>query len=453
MEWRDRLGSKLVPLEKAVACVKSGDTVAVAPYSCTPHTLCRGLSEYATRAGLERVRIDHPASGVSWTQPEHAGVFELHDNYATPPNRSAAHAGEMEYLPVGIWKSYELPPGFTSEPDVFLVPVSPPDANGFCSFGPGVWLSGTLSRHAKLVIAEVQPDFIRTYGENYVHMSEIDWFVEGEIPTGSVPVPEPSDEEVEAVETICTLVGADLVNDGDTLQMGVGTVSASLGRFLDFRNDLGIQTELITSGIVDLVRKGVVTGRRKTLHPYKVVGSALVALDREEMLAIHENPVFELYDFGYTDDLRRLIQQENFVAVNNALVIDLTGQVSAEAFDHRMYTGVGGQTVFMIAGAYSPGGKSVSVLPSSSVTNAGKGPRVTRIVSTLSPGTPVTVPRTYVDYVVTEHGIAELRGKTVRERAQALVSIAHPDFRDELSAQAVELYGTSGGPRNGVATQ
>jgi 4-hydroxybutyrate CoA-transferase len=346
----------------------------------------------------------------------------------------------MEYLPVGIWKSYELPAGFESHPDVFLVPVSPPDDKGYCSFGPGVWLSGTLTRNAKLVIAEIQPDFIRTFGENYVHLSQIDWLVEGEIPTGTVPTPPPSDEEVETVAAICTQVAVELINDGDTLQMGVGTVSASLAHFLDFRNDLGIQTELITGGTVDLVKKGVVTGRHKTLHPHKVVGAALVALDRAEMLEIHENPVFELYDFGYTDDLRRLIQQENFVAVNNALVVDLTGQVSAEALDHRPYTGVGGQTVFMLAGAYSPGGKSISVLPSSSVPSA-TGKRVTRILPTLTPGTPVTVPRTYVDYVVTEHGIATLRGKTMSERARELVAISHPDFRDELATQARALYG------------
>lgn len=440
MNWRERCGGKLIPLERAVQHVKSGDSVSVAPYTCTPYTLCRGLSDYARKGGLKNVRIDHPASLVSWTEPEHDGVFELHDNYATAPNRAACHEGRMEYLPVGIWESYGVPPGFEQEPDVFLVPVSPPDDKGYCSFGPGVWLSGTTARNARLVIAEVQSDFIRTYGENYIHVDEIDWFVEGEVATGSLPTPPPSQEVVSAVEAICTQVAVELVNDGDTLQMGVGTVSASLGRFLDFRNDLGVQTELITGGIVDLVRKGVVNGRYKTLHPYKVVGSALVALDGEEMLAIHENPVFELYDFGYTDDLRRLIQQKNFVAVNNALVVDLTGQVSAEAFDHTMYTGVGGQTVFMIAGAYSPGGKSVSVLPSSSVPSS-TGARVSRIVPALAPGTPVTVPRTYVDYVVTEHGIATLRGRTVRERARALVEVAHPDFRDELADRARELYG------------
>jgi len=346
----------------------------------------------------------------------------------------------MEYLPVGIWKTYEMPPGFEPEPDFFLVPVSPPDDLGYCSFGPGVWLSGTMCRNAKTVIAEIQPDFIRTYGENYVHVDQIDLFVEGQIPTGSAPTPPHSEEEVSQVEVICSLVAAELINDRDTIQIGVGTVSASLGNYLDFKNDLGVQTELITGGIVDLVNKGVVTGKYKSLHPHKVVGSAVVALDRAELEQIHMNPVFELYDFGYTDDLRRLIQQENFVAVNNALVIDLTGQVSAEAVNHQPYTGVGGQTVFMLAGAYSKGGRSVSVVPSSSVPTA-TGQRVTRIVPTLDAGAPVTVPRTYVDYVVTEYGIATLRGKTVRERARELCAVAHPDFRPELEAQAQKLYG------------
>ncbi len=440
MDWRDRVREKLVTPAQAVTRIKSGNTIGVAPFTSTPQTLCAALREYGRSGALQSVRVDHPASGAPWTEPWMKGVFELRDNYATPANRAGCHAGEMEYLPVGIWKSHEIPPGFEAEPDVFLVPVSPPDAKGYSSFGPGVWLSGTISKRAKLVIAEVQPDFIRTGGENYIHADEIDVFCEGSVPTGPAPAAPPRAEEVEAVEVICTLVASALVNDGDTLQMGVGTVSASLGPYLEHKNDLGVQTELVTGGIAELVRRGVVTGARKTLHRYKVVGSALVQMGREELLAIHENPVFELYDFGYTDDLRRLIQQDHFVAVNNALVVDLTGQVCAESFDHRMYTGVGGQTVFMIAGAYSPGGKSVSVLPSSSVPT-GTNQRVSRIVPVLAPGTPVTVPRTYVDFVVTEHGIAELRGKTVKQRARALIEIAHPDFRPDLAKQARALYG------------
>jgi len=398
------------------------------------------LIERGRKGGLENVQVHHLASAVCWTEPELRGVFRLRDNYATPANRAACHAGESDYLPIGLFRSHELPDGVAQHADVFLVPVSPPDAAGYCSFGPGVWMSPTMVRSAKLVIAEVQEDFIRTGGENFVHVDEIDWFVEGEAPVGAAQAVPLSDEEVSQVEAICTTVAVDLVNDGDTLQMGVGTVSASLGQFLDFRNDLGIQTELVTGGITDLVENGNVTGLRKQIHRGKVVGSAFVSMPRDEMLRVHDNPVFELYDFGYTDDLRRLIQLDNFVTVNNAMVVDLTGQVSAEAFDHRPYTGVGGQTVFMLAGAYSPGGKSVSVVPSSSIPSTGDRQRVTRIVPTLAPGTPVTVPRTYVDFVVTEFGAAELRGKTVQERARALCEIAHPDFRDSLRDQAKVLY-------------
>ncbi len=438
-DWRSRLGPKLVSLERAVSQVQSGMTVGASPFTCSPMTLGHGLIERARKGGLENIRVDHLASAIPWTTPEVQHVFRLRDSYATPANREACHNGETDYLPIGLYREYELPDGVAQEADAFLVPVSPPNELGYCSFGPGVWMSPLSVERSHMVIAEVHEGFIRTGGENYVHMDQIDWFVEGQAPVGTPIMPPPSDEEVEQVEAICTQVAVELINDGDTLQTGVGTVSASLGHFLDFKNDLGIQTELIAGGMADLVAAGNVTGARKSLHRGKVVGSAFVSLPPEEMAKVDNNPTFELYDFGYTDDLRRLIQQENFVAVNNAMVVDLTGQVSAEAFDHRPYTGVGGQTVFMIAGAYSPGGKSISVVPSSSVPG-GTGTRVTRIVPTLAPATPVTVPRTYVDFVVTEFGIAQMRGKTVQERARALCDIAHPDFRDMLRDEARRMY-------------
>ncbi len=441
MNWRDLCGNKLISSEEAVQNIQSGDTVAVAPYSTTPFTLCNALVDSAKKRGLKGIQIEHLASLAPWTTPDLEGIFRLRDVMATPPNRAACQSGDMDYLPVGLWKSHELPAGISGNPDVFLLPVSPPDRHGYCSYGTGVWVSPPLVRGAAIVIAEVREDFIRTHGENHVHVNEIDFFVESnKQATPGIVEPPLSDEEISQVEAICTQVATELINDGDTLQMGTGTVSASLGHFLDFRNDLGIQSELITGGIANLVKSGVVTGARKSLHPYKVVGSAIVALDQEELEEINNNPAFELYDFGHTDDLRLLITQDNFVAVNNAMVVDLTGQVSAEAYDHRIFTGVGGQTVFMVAGAYSPSGKSVSVVPSSSLLST-SGERVTRIVPTLAPGTPVTVPRTYVDYVVTEFGIAELKGKTVVERAHLLCDIAHPDFSDELRSQASELYG------------
>ncbi len=437
--WRDQCRDKLVSPAQAVTRIVPGHRVMVAPFTCTPHTLCRALIDRLRSGELRDIRIDHPAALAPWCEPEVLAAIELHDNYATPLNRTSVHAGKVEYLPVGIWKTDTVPDGFTADPDVFLVPVSPPDANGWCSFGPGVWLSGTLCRNAALVIAEVREEFIRTGGENFVHIDRLDVVVEAEASSGAIAAPPLSDEEVAAVEVICTLVAAELVNDGDTVQMGVGTVSASLGMYLEHKNDLGVQTELITGGIVDLVERGVITGNRKTIHKRKVVGSACVALAAEELARIGNNPAFELYDFGYTDDLRRLIQIDNFVTVNNALQVDLTGQVTAESLGHQMFTGVGGQTVFMIAGAYSNGGRSVSVTPSSSVPTA-TGQRISRIVPTLDPGAAVTVPRTYVDHVVTEHGIATLRGKTIKERVHALLEITHPDFRDELTAEATRLY-------------
>jgi acyl-CoA hydrolase len=440
MDWHARLGSKLVSLEEAIAHVRTGATVGIAPFTTTPATLCGGLAAAARAGRVSHLQIQHLAALFPWTEPALQGRVRLLDNYATPANRAACHRGEMDYLPIGLWRSHALPDGVRPDPDVFFVPVSPPDAAGFCSFGTGVWMSPLLVAGAKCVVAEVQEDFIRTGGENFVHVDQIDWFVEGRAPVPTPPPAARSDEEVAQVEAICTTVAVELVNDGDTLQMGVGSVSASLGHFLDFRNDLGIQTELITGGIAELVRRGNVTGARKEIHKGKVVGSALVSMPAEELAAIDGNPDFELYDFGYTDDLRRLIQLDPFVTVNNALVVDLTGQVSAEAFDHRPYTGVGGQTVFMLAGAYSPNGKSVSVLPSSSVPSDG-GARITRIIPTLAPGTPVTVPRTYVDFVVTEFGAAELRGKTLQQRARALCEIAHPEFRDSLQDDAKRLYG------------
>jgi 4-hydroxybutyrate CoA-transferase len=440
MNWRDQCRGKLVAIDDAVKRIRSGDTVGVAPFSCTPHTLCRALIDRILSGELRGIRIDHPASLSPWCEPGVLDAIDLHDNYATPLNRSAVHAGAVEYLPIGLWETYTVPPGFTGDPDVYLVPVSPPNAHGYCSFGPGVWLSGTLTRHARLVIAEIHEDFIWTQGENYVRLDDLDVVVEADAPTGTQPRPQLTEEEITAVEVICTLVAAELVNNGDTVQMGVGTVSASLGMYLDGKEDLGVQTELITGGIVDLVERGNVTGNRKSIHRGKVVGSALVALPPEELARIDCNPVFELYDFGYTDDLRRLLQVERFVTVNNALQVDLTGQVSGESIGHQMYTGVGGQTVFMIAGAYSPGGKSVSVTPSSSVLTA-TGQRVSRIVPVLPPGGVVTVPRTYVDHVVTEHGIAMLRGRTIKERVRELIGVAHPDFRAELEDEAHRLYG------------
>lgn len=436
MGWQSLAGEKLVTPREAVAGIAPGQHVNVAPFTTTPFTLCQAL--YDRRSELTDLRVDHPAGLFSWVRAGEPSPFLVRDNYATPMNREMVNSGLVDYLPVGRWREDEFPAGFDGQIDAFLVPLSPPNEHGYCSFGPGVWLSRRIALAATKVIAEVHENFIRTGGDNFLHISDVDVFCVGEQPTGNLPIPPRTEEETFVTEVICTLVASELVHDRDTVQIGVGTVSAALGMYLGEKHDLGVQTELITGGIAQLVQDGVVTGKYKTFHREKVVGSACVALPEEDLRLIDGNPAFELYDFGYTDDVRMLIRQQNLVAVNNALMVDLTGQVASESIGSRIWTGVGGQTAFMIAAQYSPGGRSVIVLPSSHLV---QGERRTRIVGALPEGSLVTVPRTLVDYVVTEHGIATLRGKTVRERIGELLSVAHPDFQGELRSEAKRLYG------------
>lgn len=436
MNWRDAVRDKLMSPEEAVSVIRPEHQMSVAPFTCTPFTLCRAL--YKRRQELRGLRMDHPAGLFPWAQDGEEPAFKVMTVYATPADRSLINRGLVEYLPVATWQGDPLPWGYIQRPDVYLVAVSPPDKNGYCSFGPGVWFSRNLCRLSKTVIAEVHEDFIRTGGENFVHISQIDRLCEAEQATGTLPIPPRSEEETYITEVICTLVATELVRDRDTVQIGIGTVSSAMGLYLRDKHDLGIQTEIITGGVTELVRDGVVTGKYKTLHREKVIGSALVAIPPEEMALIDGNPAFELWDFGYVNDVRMLVQHDNLVAINNALMVDLTGQVASESIGPQIWTGVGGQTAFMIAAQYSRGGRSISVLPSSHMVG---GERRTRIVPLLPEGALVTVPRTFVDYVVTEQGIASLRGKTVRQRVGEMISVAHPDFRPELREAAQRLYG------------
>lgn len=417
--------------------IGNGATVAVAPFQATPYGLCEAL---ATRlSALSDVQIYHPVSLFPWFEAARSG-FSLHTWFAQPGERDRVNAGEVEYLPYARWQEGELPVNYAESPDFYLVSVSPPDRHGYCSFGSGVWFSPAMVRAARTVIAEVHEGFIRTGGQNHVHISQIDLFTEAHDRPRRVVLSRRKESEVPIVEVICTLVASELVRDGDTLQIGVGTVSAALAPYLGDKTDLGVHTELITGGIADLVQRGVITGRRKTYHPGKVVGAALAAMPREERTLIDGNPAFELYEFSYVDDIRIITQHDNMVAINNAILVDLTGQVAADGIGTQVWAGTGGQTAFAIGSSYSSGGRSIIVLPSSHDLD---GKLVSRIVPTLPAGTLVTVPRTFVDYVVTEYGIATLRGKTVRERISGLIAISHPDFKSELTNEAGRLYGAS----------
>jgi 4-hydroxybutyrate CoA-transferase len=325
-------------------------------------------------------------------------------------------------------------------PDILLTEVSPPDEHGFCSFGASLWNKRREIKEAKLVIAEVNPNLIRTYGDNYVHVSEIDYFVE-HIPSGGAPgmgtlagrmpkEPEPY------VKRIAENV-SQLIKDGDTIQIGVGRTTEPLVRLglFDGKHDLGFHSQATPPGVISLVKEGVITGKYKTLHPGKVVVTSIGGSTREEMQWVDNNPLFLLVDVTYLEDIRVIAAHDNMVAINNALAIDLMGQVAAETIGRRVLSVAGGQIPFVIGAWLSKGGRSITVLPSTA-----QGGTVSRIVPTLPPGTAVTIQRNCVDYVVTEYGIAHLRGKSARQRANELISIAHPDFRAELRKEAEKLF-------------
>jgi len=433
MDWREICGKKLVSATEAVKAVKPGDTVQVNWLHGTPFALCEALLE--RKDELREVKVCHIAPSFNWDRPGVEDAFKLQTAYLGVPLRPAMARGKVEFIPVAYYRHRELPPGIQC--DVYFTSVSPPDRQGYCSFGTSLFMSKTMAAAARVVVAEVHEDFIHTAGENLIHVSEIDYLVEATGPSFTLPPTPRSEEEVMATEVICTLVANELIHDGDTVQIGLGSVSSPLGMYLGNKNDLGIQTEVVPGGVANLVKAGVVTGKYKSWHPGKVVASGFIGALPEELSIIDNNPTFELYDFTYTDDLRYLVQQKNFIAVNNGLAVDLTGQTCSESLGPHMFTGVGGQTVFAIAAAYAETGRSIIVTPSSSMV---QGKRVSRIVPMLAEGSVVTAQRAFVDYVVTEYGIAHLKGKSIKQRAGALIDIAHPEFREILRSEAKRLY-------------
>ena len=328
--------------------------------SC-PEGLAKAL--YARHPELTDVSIYHYVAPFVWAAPETAGHFRLITCFTTPADRNQVHAGTADYQPIGNFRESYIKE--ILDLDAVMVKTSAPDAQGYMSFGASLWINRTACDMAPKIICEVDERLIRTYGENHIHISEVAALVEHETSDDrALPIPPRADEVVEAAEVICTLVASELIHDGDTLQIGLGDVTSAMAMYLDDKHDLGIQTELIPGGVVDLVEKGVVTGKRKQIAPGKVVGSAFAALPREELAGADMNPKYELWDFCNTDDLRVLVREENFVAINNALQIDLTGQITAETLNGRVYSGPGGQTVFAIAASWCEGGaRSSPCLP------------------------------------------------------------------------------------------
>ena len=420
----------MATMEEAFAPLTSGARVYVQGGAATPTALLEGLVRRASAlTGVTTVslHLEGPAPHVT---PEMEGHIRHNALFIGANVREAVQAGRADFTPVFLSDIPRLFRDGTLPIDVALVQVSPPDAGGFCSLGVSVDVARTAVEAAHHVIAAVNPRMPRTLGDTSVHRSRFDAVVEVDAPVHEVPPPAPSAE----TEAIGAYV-AGLVEDGATLQLGIGAVPEAVLRSLHHHRDLGIHTEMFSDGVVDLVERGVVTGARKRLHVGRIVSSFVMGTRRLYDF-VHENPMVEMHPSHYTNDPVVIAQHEEMVAVNSAIEVDLTGQVCADSIGPKFYSGIGGQVDFIRGAAHARRGRPVIAMTATAL-----GGRASRIVSRLAHGAGVVTTRGDVHFVVTEFGVAALHGRTVRERAQNLVRVAAPAFRERLCREAFEVYG------------
>ncbi len=412
--------------DAAVSVVADGMRVLVGSGAAAPVTL---IAAFCTRAlGLRNVEACQllTLGDAPYASPAFAGHVRHNAFFIGPNTRQAVAEGRADFTPVFLSEIAALLRG-PLPIDVALVQVSPPDAHGYCSLGVSVDIVKPGIDCAKVVLAEVNPRMPRTHGDAFVHVSRIDRLVEVD---HSLPELEP-----EPITDIARSIGehvAGLIQDGDTLQLGIGAIPNAVLAALVNHRDLGIHTEMFSDGVVDLVAKGVITNARKTLHRGKLVTSFVMGTKRVYDF-VHDNPALEMHPSHYVNDPFVIAKNHGMVAINSALAVDLTGQVCADSLGPSFYSGVGGQVDFFRGAARSDGGHPIVALPATA-----KGGAVSRIAVELPLGSGVTTSRSDVHYVVTEFGVATLHGKTIRERVHALVGVAHPAFREDLLAGARE---------------
>jgi 4-hydroxybutyrate CoA-transferase len=440
MNWSEEYQRKRMSAAQALEAVNSGARIWIQSGCGTPSVLVDAL--VARSHALRDVEIIHMKTlgAADYTRPEYAGHFRHRGLFLGENVREAVCNGRADYTPIflseieGLFESGALPL------DVVLMQVSPPDAHGFVSLGTTVDCTLTLVRYAKIVIAEVNRQMPRTHGETNVHISRISAIVESDRQLLEL--------EAEPLTETHMRVGrnvASLIPDGATLQTGIGGIAEAVLHCLDDKHDLGIHTELVPDGVVDLMEAGIINGERKTLHRGKAV-VAFVLGSQRLFDFVHENPSFEFRPISYTNDPFVVAQNERMVAINGALQVDLTGQVCADSIGTRPYSGFGGQIDFIRGAARSKGGLPIIALPSTA-----RGGTVSRIAPVLEPGAGVVTSRADVHYVVTEHGIAYLHGRTLRERAEALIAIADPRFQAELEDFAVRAHYLERKPERALA--
>ena len=426
MQWHELYRRRVTTAEEAVKAIRPGDHLWIHGGCNNPEEL---ISAMVARAGeLSNVTVIHILTfgRADYAEPRYEGIFRHRALFTGPNVRQAVNEGRADFVPVHLSQIPRLITSRLLPVDVALVHISPPDEHGFCSFGVGVECTKAAAEAARTVIALVNKQMPRALGDAFIHVSKLTHVVEIDRPVLELP-------QAPEIGPVARAIGqhiAELIEDGSTLQMGIGEIPDAVLLFLKEKRHLGIHTEMFSDGLVTLVESGVVTNERKTLHRGKTIASFVLGSKRTFDF-LDNNPFVEFHPSDYVNNPFIIAQNAKMVAINSALAVDLTGQVCADSLGTSIYSGFGGQVDFIRGAAASEGGKPIIALPSTA-----KGGTVSRIVDTLAPGSGVVTTRADVHYVVTEYGVASLFGKSLRERALELIAVAHPDFRDELRAAA-----------------
>ena len=428
MTWRTWYKEHLFTPAQAVQQIKSGQRVVVAHACGEPSIILDAL--VASAAQYENVEIIHMVAmgKAAYCQPQYDKNFHHNAFFLGGSTRAAAAEGRVDFTPV----YFSEIPGLLREdlrPNVTLLQCSPPDAHGYVSLGVSVDYTKPAAEASDLVIAQVNQNMPRTLGDSFLHVTQIGCLVEADTPVIELAPPKIGDVERAIGENV-----ASLVRDGDTLQLGIGAIPDAVLLFLKEKNDLGIHTEMFSDGVVELVEAGVITNKAKTLHRGQSVATFLMGT-RRLYDYVNNNPAVAMYPVDYVNDPYVIGQNDNLVSINSCVQVDIMGQVVSTSAGLRQISGVGGQVDFVRGANLSKGGRAIMAMPSTT----GKG-KISKIVPFLDQGSAVTTTRNEVNYVITEYGIAKLKGKSLRQRAEALIRIAHPDFRDELTAEFRRRY-------------
>jgi 4-hydroxybutyrate CoA-transferase len=433
MGWQDIYQSRLCIAEDAIQAVKSGDRIFLTGNCSVPKTLLSALVARAPKLKDVEICQSLTVAGSEYVHPDMEGHLRVNTLFISSNVRGAVQAGKADFTPVLL---SELPLLFTKgilPLDVAFVHLSPPDADGYCTFGIESGLTKSAAETANIIIAEVNQQMPRMLGDTSIHVSKLDHIVPVDYPLAELCMETVSDAGV--MDKIGGHI-AGLIPDGATLQLGIGGLPGAVLKYLSHKKDLGIHSELFSDGVMRLVEAGVVTGRQKTLHPGKIVAGFIIGTNELYQWA-NDNSMIELRKTEYVNNPFIIAQNRKMVAINSAIEIDLTGQVCADSIGTKFFSGVGGQMDFIYGASLSDGGLPIIALPSTSTSRDGT--MFNKIVPVLKNGAGVVTTRNHIHYVATEYGIVDLYGKSIRQRANLLISIAHPLFRDELTRVARDL--------------